>query len=143
MTDAQYEEIDSVCKRPGMYVVTASLDCVIAYIDGLDRATGCLAGFREWLVIRFEDGDNLYWGGLFRMLLRDGNVTDPESIEILGRVFNEFKEFVDSCSSRREAQLKIYLRYHAWLLNRPYYKPGTPWYIPPYDGLAVPDAGGQ
>lgn len=121
-----------------MYVVPGTLDCVIAYIDGLDRATGCLAGFREWLVTRFVDGDNLYWGGLIRMLLHDGTSTDAESIQILGRTFHEFKEFIDSCSSRREAQLKIYLRYHAWLLNRPYYKPGTPWYIPPYDGLPIP-----
>jgi hypothetical protein len=125
-----------------MYVVPGTLDGVIAYIDGLDLATGCLAGFREWLVTRFEDGDNLYWGGLFRMLLRNDSTTDDEAITKLGQTFCEFKEFVDSCSSRREGQLKIYLRYHAWLLNRPYYKPGTPWYIPPYDGLAIPKDSG-
>lgn len=125
-----------------MYVVPGTLDCVIAYIDGVDRASGCLAGFREWLVTRFENGDNLHWGGLFRILLRNEPTADNEAIAKLGEVFLEFKEFIDSCSSRSDAQLKIYLRYHAWLLNRPYYKPGTPRYIPPHDGLVIPDNGG-
>ena len=124
-----------------MYVTPGTLDGVIAYIVGLETATGCLAGFREWLVTRFEDGDNLGWDGLFRMLIRREGIDDADTVERLGNLFTEFKEFCDSCPSPRVAQMRIYLRYHGWLLNRSYYKPGTPWYVAPYDGLKVPDGG--
>lgn len=124
-----------------MYVVPGSLDNVVAHIDGLDAATGCLVGFREWLVPRFDDGDNLGWGSLFAMLVDAESVPDADAITRLGELFCEYKDFIDSCQSYRVAQLRIYLRYHAWLLNCSYYKPGTPWYVPPYDGFDVPDGG--
>ncbi len=67
-----------------MNVVPGMLDGLIAYIDGLNLAAGCLDGFREWLMARFEDGDNFYWGGLFQILVRNDSATDDEAITKLG-----------------------------------------------------------
>ena len=138
MNATQYELIESVCKQPGMYVCPGTLDGVVAYIDGMNTCTGCLGGFREWLVTRFDDGDNLAWSGLFKMLIRTEVVCEEDQIERLGSLLKEFNDFLGSCHSRSEAHLRIYLRYHAWLLNRPWYTPDSPWYVAPYDGLSIP-----
>lgn len=118
--------------------MSGTLDAVCAYIDGLNAATGCLASFREWLVTRFEDGDNLTWVGLFRLLCKTKSVEQGGSIERLGLLMDEFYAFHKGCASRGVAQMRIYLRYHAWLLNQPHYHPGFPQYIPPYDGISLP-----
>jgi hypothetical protein len=74
----QHNLIQNVCLRPGMYVSPGSLENVFAYLTGLDTATGCLTGFREWLLPRFEDGNNLTWPGVAQMLLASESVAVPE-----------------------------------------------------------------
>jgi hypothetical protein len=74
-------DLCSVPKAPqglGMYVSPGSLENVFAYLTGLDTATGCLTGFREWLLPRFEDGNNLTWPGVAQMLLASESVAVPE-----------------------------------------------------------------
>ncbi|MGK0184535.1 MAG: hypothetical protein ACI9R3_000307 [Verrucomicrobiales bacterium] len=62
----QLAQIQHVCNHPGMYVCPGTLNGIYAFLTGLDIATGCLTGFREWLLPRFEDGNNLAWPGISR-----------------------------------------------------------------------------
>jgi hypothetical protein len=52
---------------PGMYVHEHTFDAVAAFLNGFDTACGgrVLAGFREWLILKLDYGNNLAWTELF------------------------------------------------------------------------------
>lgn len=52
---------------PGMYVHDPTFDAVAAFLSGFDTACGgrVLAGFREWLILKLDYGNNLAWTELF------------------------------------------------------------------------------
>ena len=56
-------------KRPLMYVPTLGFHTATAFLQGFDLARDgeILAGFREWLVVKLGDGNNLSW---FELVLR-------------------------------------------------------------------------
>ncbi len=101
-----------------------------AFIDGLDTACngGVLVGFREWLIVRLGDGNNLAWPELF---LRFGF---PDSVEARGRglpaadpdrlvnrLFEVFREFFEE----RDVVVglpKIDRRHDAWLHTQPWFR---------------------
>jgi hypothetical protein len=120
-----------------MYVVPGTLNGVYAFLTGLDTATGCLAGFREWLLPRFDDGNNLFWTGVVDMLLKSEQVHGDGSVTRLGELISEFYDFTREHRGTRRDLTRVYVRYHAWLLNRSWYHEGYPGYIPPYDGTSV------
>ncbi len=133
----QHDLIQHVCTHPGMYVSSGSLDAVFSYLTGLDTATGCLTGFREWLAPRFYDGDNLAWPGLVLLSLELESVADDDAIAHLGKLLAEFYDFTHKDRGPRTDLTRVYLRYHAWLLNSPWYHPDSSRYIPPYDGVPL------
>jgi hypothetical protein len=49
-----------------MYLIEPTYDVVVAYVQGFDEAYegGLLEGFKEWLLMRLDGGDNLSWVGL-------------------------------------------------------------------------------
>ena len=116
-----------------MYARPGTLENIYAFLGGLDTATGCLTGFREWLVPHFDEGDNLHWSGLVNMLLDIEDCPPEGRIARLGELINEFHQ----CISKDRGLTCIYVRYHAWLLTRPWYAPGWPGYISPHDGVDV------
>ncbi len=126
-----------------MYVSPGSLENVFAYLSGLDTATGCLTGFREWLVPRLEEGNNLAWPGVVRMLFKLESIDDSDAIVRLGELLNEFYVFTCEGGASHRCLTRVYLRYHAWLLSRPWYGPDWPGYIAPYDGVPFPTSGVQ
>ena len=131
----QLDQILHICQRPGMYVNPGTLNGVCAFLAGLNAATGCLTGFREWLLPRFEDGNNLSWEGVVEKLLKSENLNgDDAATDRLGELISEFYEFTDS----RRDLTRVFLRYHAWLLNRSWYCEGYPGYVAPYDGVVIP-----
>ena len=134
----QHNLIQNVCLRPGMYVSPGSLENVFAYLTGLDTATGSLTGFREWLLPRFEDGNNLAWPGVVQMLIESESVADTDAIARLGKLLDDFYAFTRENAGSRRCLTRVYLRYHAWLLSRSWYGPDWPGYIPPYDGASFP-----
>jgi len=136
----QHDLIQHVCKCPGMFVSPGSLGNVFAYLTGLDTATGCLTGFREWLLPRFEDGNNLAWPGVVQMLLKSESVNDKNATARLGELLDEFYAFTREDGGSRRCLIRVYLRYHAWLLNRSWYGPDCPGYISPYDGVPFPQS---
>jgi len=119
----------SICKRPGMYVGSANFDSVCAYLDGYDHAQSgaSLRGFREWLVVRRDGGNNLVWWGLVLgeldedRMSRKGKYSKEEHealIEGLGQLLAEF------FAHRREVGLEgILYRYSQWLLSQSWYEP--------------------
>ncbi len=50
-----------------MWVGAVNYDRVTAYLSGYDYALdgGFLAGFKEWLAVKYGYGQNLAWNGLF------------------------------------------------------------------------------
>jgi len=119
------ELVRHLCAQPGMYVGTATLATVTAYLNGYDHARdgGPLCGFREWLIVRLNEGNNLAWPGLAPRLFptldgwKDAD-HENETIKIgaLGMVLDAFFAF------RRERGLpKIFHAYGKWLLRRQWY----------------------
>ncbi len=111
-----------VRKSPSMFMISRQCQSVIAFVEGVDFAFrgGGLAGFREWLVVKNNGGNNLGWPAhilfmcypdKFINLADLGNVdhrmvTDTmfELIEAfesekekkgLGRIFREYEEWYD------------------------------------------------
>jgi hypothetical protein len=138
MDAQQLDLIRHVCKRPGIYVGPGTLPGVCAYLVGLDTATGCLTGFREWLIPRVDGGNDLAWPGLVDRLLGSEDVNQDQRLARLGELIAEFYEFTREHGGSRGDLTRVYVRYHAWLLNRPWYWEGAPGYVAPYDGMPVP-----
>ena len=119
------EVIRHLCENPGMYVSPANLATVMAYLSGFDRARdgGPLCGFREWLIVRLNEGNNLAWTGLAPRLfpsVADQVGLDPEneasSIRALGAVLEMFFKFRDE-----QGLTKIFHDYGKWLLKHQWY----------------------
>ena len=93
----------AVRQRPSLYGLDGSFGQFTAYLSGVDAGTDgeALIGFREWLVVRLGDGDNLTWSGLALQLafpggwpgLRD-RLADPEqnavAVSTLFELLDEF-----------------------------------------------------
>lgn len=93
--------IQHLCKRPGMYVVPPQMGTVIAFIDGFNVASNGepLAGFREWLVVRANGGNNLAWGGIVQCMLRPNmrvdefcQSNDEQLFQSLANLLTEFTD---------------------------------------------------
>lgn len=116
-----------------MFVGSNECDRVCAYIDGMHTATGCLIGFREWLVVELGTGNNLGWCGLVQQLLNRESTPDNARVAKLGRLINEFYTFTGSTNGATMGLMRVYLRYHCWLLQQKWYRPGYAGYVPPYE----------
>ncbi len=102
----------SVCARPEMYVYKPTFLGVCAYLQGFDR--GVLAGFREWLVLRANGGDNLCWEPLVeRELSVEIQGGDDRAIAALGPLLQEFFEH-----RRSVGQAKVFEDHADWLRRR-------------------------
>jgi hypothetical protein len=57
---------ENIRKRTGMYTLNDTYESVASFVLGYDAAHegGTLMGFREWLVLRLDFGDNLGWPAL-------------------------------------------------------------------------------
>jgi hypothetical protein len=110
--------VDSVCKRPGMYVCPPTFDGVCAYLSGFDSARdgGPLQGLREWLVVRLRNGNNLHWTGLARMALRLEDTDSSEAIARLGLLLEEFFEY-----RQQHGVARIFCDYGQWLSKQSWY----------------------
>jgi hypothetical protein len=118
--DPHFEQmVDSLCRHPGMYVNPPTYGSVCAYLDGFDAAKsgGPFMGLREWLVVRRNDGNCLWWSALARSLMPDGEATSEEqAIVELGHILSEFLQY-----RRTQGLTKIFHEYAKWLLRRSWY----------------------
>jgi hypothetical protein len=114
-----------LCARPGMYVGATDFSAVVAYIDGFNaaRGGGPLLGFREWLVMRANTGNNLHWAGLVKLVISSA----PESssahkqqeywIQAAGKLIAEYLRYRDD-----NGITKVFYDYGRWLLRKRWYR---------------------
>jgi hypothetical protein len=125
--DADFEDmVDHMCRRPSMWVTDRTIGAVCAYLNGYDQArSGApLFGLHQWLVVRTDAQNNIWWEATARQNLPevDDSVDfekDHRDIAALGRLLAEF--FAD----RRTLGLAKILRAHEELLERRYQEPDS------------------
>ncbi len=114
-----FQKVQSICKRPEMYVGCVSYDAVSAYINGFDvaRSHGPLMGFHQWLVVRANCGNNLAWPTLVRQLLPAGTeLSDDQAIRELGELLSHF------FAVRKSVGLtSLFHEYAKWLVSQSWY----------------------
>ena len=93
-----------------------------------------LVGFREWLITKLGDGNNLSWPALVSHLAFLGAESLRQPLQIRGHgpgvdlLFRLLEEFWQ----KREAPdglCQIYLKYHEWLRTQEWYGPSFPGFI--------------
>ena len=116
--------ISHLCSRPGMYVGRADFSAVVAYIDGFNVARGGapLLGFREWLVVKANTGNNLHWAGLVKLLVRlpekeSEDTQDEFWIAAAGNLIADYLAYRNA-----NGITKVYYKYARWLLRKKWYR---------------------
>jgi len=122
--------LEMVRRRPGMYLRSVEFDVAVAFVEGFDAATnhGLLVGFREWLVLRLNGGDNLSWSELLLMIDPSERLGTPSAATGEARVaflFATLEEFVAE-RERRGGIRSIFVRYDDWLRAQEWYGPDSP-----------------
>jgi hypothetical protein len=123
--------IEKVRDRPGMYVGCETFDGIVAFISGYDAAllNGFLVGFREWLIVRANDGSNLAWDGILTLLLSK-SVDYKESSQKQPGLFRLLEEFW-AARNAPDGLRRIYMEYEKWLLCQEWYTPQSPHWVSP------------
>jgi hypothetical protein len=106
-------------QRPGLYGLDGSFGQHCAFIEGMNTARDgrLLTGFREMLVTRFGDGNNLTWPALIRRMTSGGDDTDRVSA-----LYDLLEEFLDR-QTRPEGLALLFDDYLTWLRAQSWYKP--------------------
>jgi len=130
------EVLANLRKRPGMYLSPATYDTAVAFVDGYDTATqgGLLVGFREWLVVKLGEGNNLVWSALVSDLMQCTTgmkeIKSPDdhkaAIEFLFATLDQFLNERDEWGGMR----RIYVAYERWLHRQDWYDSSSPHWIP-------------
>jgi len=98
-----------------MYLVDVSLNSVLSFLIGFDCACsfGVFVGFKEWLVLSLDGGENFAWDALIRNKLRAAGIDERGDgvAEFVMAVVAEFWEV----SRTRHGLERIFVDYHAWL----------------------------
>ena len=120
-------DLENLKHRPAMMGVRNFREAA-AFLVGFDSATmgGLLAGFREWLVVRANGGNNLAFVGLVEMLMAKsppvGDDRDRAEIEYLMATLDEFL----TERSEWDALRRIYAKHQNWLRKQSWYRPENP-----------------
>ena len=111
--------------RPGMFVQPVSVGTVAAYIYGFNaaRGSGPLLGFREWLIVRVNGGNNLPWVSLVMQLAPPG----PESEAVEDRERRRISFMAETITEylryrQDNGVTKVYYDYGKWLLRKRWYR---------------------
>ncbi|MFV8755030.1 hypothetical protein ACNOYE_31150 [Nannocystaceae bacterium ST9] len=113
--------IDHLRKRPGMYMDPTTLRVASAWLRGYDTACegGVLHGFREWLIVRSDGGNNFAWEALVDALVPEHEQHTAAGAERLFALVAEFRSEVH----RRGGLRRIFVDYDEWLRAQPWYDP--------------------
>jgi hypothetical protein len=129
-----------ISRRSGLYGLDGSFEQFAAFISGVDAGNDwqLLTGFREWLIIRLGDGNNLTWPGLVLRLafpggwpgLRD-RLKDPDQNRIASEtLFRLLDEFLARRATPGEPA-GIFDEYLTWRNAQSWYKPTGSHAAPP------------
>lgn len=130
-----YQELfQSVRRRPNIHGLDGTYGTGVAFVLGCDASTSglLLSGFREWLIVRLDDGNNLSWPSLVL------KISDAESVEsnkeqslevepddqMFDHLFQLLDEFLEQ-RNEREGMVRIYSRYIEWLNSQSWFRPET------------------
>lgn len=130
--------VHEVCTRTGMYVAPATFRMVVAYLNGYNDAIhgGLLQGFREWLIVRANGGNNSLWHAIIPHIILpdadDPNAAIDESeannaraIQMLETLFNEF-----SADLEQDGLRGVFHAYEKWLSTQSWYDESSPQFLP-------------
>lgn len=104
-----------------MYGLDGSYSAAVSFVLGCDAATSgvLLSGFREWLIVRLGDGNNLAWTALVTRIVSPGMpVPNEEATAGLFQLLDEFLALRD----RRDGMARIYDQYLRWLKSQEWYR---------------------
>ena len=126
--------LEMVRRCPGMYLRRVDFDVAVAFVHGFNVATngGLLVGFREWLIVRLNGGNNLDWSQLLLRIDPSERVGDPSASTEEARVaflFSTLDEFLAE-RERPTGMRSIFVRYDDWLRAQDWYDPGSPDWVP-------------
>jgi len=117
-------------ERPLMYISNETFGEVVAFISGFDVAShgGTLGGFREWLIVKFDGGNNLSWSALVLdcfALQQPGAgklVTASDNLAAIAYLFETLDQFMNE-QRTPEGVRRVYVRYQQWLRRQSWYGP--------------------
>jgi hypothetical protein len=124
--------IKNIRLRPQMYGLDGSFGQYTAYVHGLDDGNNqlLLTGFREWLIVRLNGGNNLEWSGLVLHLafpeqddFPAGTLEDPERNRAATQTFFQCLGDFFEARGNHNGLVQIYDAYLAWLKAQSWYKP--------------------
>jgi hypothetical protein len=119
------EFVALLCARPQMFVADTNFHQVVAFIDGFNAARdgGPLLGFREWLVVRANTGDNLGWASLLKLVVPPppesevGKNQEEYWNQVAGNLIAEYLRYRNT-----NGITKLYYEYGQWLLRKRWYQ---------------------
>jgi hypothetical protein len=121
-----------ISRRPGLYGLDGSFEQFAAFVSGVDAGNDwqLLTGFREWLIVRLGDGNNLAWSGLvLRLAFPDGwpglrdRLKDPEQNRVASEtLFQLLDEFLARRAAHDEPAA-IFDEYLTWRRAQSWHKP--------------------
>ncbi len=122
------EHLKALQKRTGMYITGERCTSLAAYIQGMDTAMngGLLIGFREWLIVRINGGNNLHWLHLiiyhvFPKLSVDDVIENDEYNLIINNTLIDM--LLAYFIYKNEVGLMVvYLNYQKWLEKQSWYQ---------------------
>lgn len=123
-----------------MFVWHANYDTVTNFIVGYDTAiqSGALQGFREWLVVKNNGGNNLFWPVLVLSLafpdaedpVEALNASPESQAHALSTLFDLIEEFIEIREDRSHDGIRrVFFEYEKWLQRQDWYGPEFPCYL--------------
>ncbi len=113
---------ESVRRRPRLHGLDGTWGGTVAFVLGFDAATsgGLLSGFREWLIVRLGDGNNLTWAALAERAVTesDPRETGDSGADELFALLDEFLAVKESPAGL----VRIFDAYLEWLKGQSWYR---------------------
>ncbi|WP_437733433.1 hypothetical protein [Sorangium sp. So ce1335] len=129
---------EKIRSRTGMCLREETYAAASAFVLGYDLAAhgGVLNGFREWLIVRLDTGNNLAWTALVLRAAFPGNpdpqaahrssvATQRHAIDVLFQLIAEFDDY----RAKPDGLRKIYFEYERWLRKQEWYVTGSPGWL--------------
>ncbi len=132
--------LEHVLRCPGMYCPKVDYDLITAFINGVDHGNNCglLKGFREWLIVRLNSGNNQVWTELVLHFAYPESASPRDDLAksdhthaintlrtLLERYWNARREMHGLCW--------IFVDYKEWLSRQDWYGPDCGQYYVPWD----------
>lgn len=112
-----------------MYFQKEDYDVVSAFVLGCDAGNdwGLLAGFREWLILRLDGGNNLVWPALVLEIAFPGEGRSSAKLELpcghhhaVETLFDLLAEFLE-VRNKRDGLREIFEKYEVWVQQQSWF----------------------